>query len=111
MAATTVQVQFLEPHHLKLVFSLDASQPERFTLLKSSDGISFFSAATYESLRRKKIIELRVPLKDLGFHLGSTVHLVIKVLTAGLERERLPQYHPLALRVPDPSFEATMWKT
>src|SRR6185503_7341942 len=43
MAATVVQVQFLEPNHLKLVFSLDDSQPERFTLFKSSDGISFFS--------------------------------------------------------------------
>ena len=109
-AAPVVQVQFLEPNHLKLVFSLEPSAPERFTLFKSSDGISFFSAATYESIRRRKIIELRAPLKDLGVQLGSTVHLVIKVLTAGLERERLPPYHPLTLRVPDQSFEATMWK-
>jgi alpha-amylase/alpha-mannosidase (GH57 family) len=110
MAAPVVQVQFLEPNHLKLVFSLEPSEPERFTLFKSSDGISFFSAATYESIRRKKIIELRVPLKDLGVKLGSTMHLVIKVSDAGLERERLPPYHPLTLRVPDVSFEATMWK-
>ncbi|HEY3196887.1 MAG TPA: glycoside hydrolase family 57 protein [Nitrospirales bacterium] len=110
MAAPVVHVQFLEPHHVKLVFSLEPSEPECFTLLKSSDGISFFSAAMYESIRRKKIIELKVPLKDMGVQLGSMVHLVIKVSDAGLERERLPPYHPLTLRVPDVTFEATMWK-
>jgi hypothetical protein len=36
--------------------------------------------------------------------------MVIKVMDGGLERERLPQYEPLVLQVPDETFEATMWK-
>ena len=109
-ATLMVHVQFLEPHHVKLVFPLDLSEPARFTVFNSSDGISFFPGGTYESIRRKKIIELQVPLKDLGFQRGSTVHMIIKVLDGELERERLPQYQPLALHVPDETFEATMWK-
>ncbi|MEP6600486.1 MAG: glycoside hydrolase family 57 protein [Nitrospirota bacterium] len=108
--APVVHVQFLEPHHLKLVFALDLSEPARFRVLKSSDGISFFPGGTYDTIRRKKIIELMVPLKDLGLRLGSSAHIVIKVMDGGLERERLPQYEPLVLQVPDETFEATMWK-
>jgi hypothetical protein len=89
---------------------LDLTDPPRFIVLKSSDGISFFPGGTYDTIRRKKIIELEVPLKDLGLRLGSSAHIVIKVIDAGLERERLPQYEPLVLQVPDETFEATMWK-
>ncbi len=38
------------------------------------------------------------------------MQLVIKVLEGGLECERLPADGPLTLRVPDETFEATMWK-
>jgi hypothetical protein len=79
-------------------------------LFKSADGSNYFHAGTYETIRSKKIIELMVPVKDLGFGPGSLVHLVIKVLEGGLECERLPTHGPLTLRVPDETFEATMWK-
>src|SRR5207245_11424413 len=106
--APMVHVQFLEPHHVKLVFALDLSEPARFRVLKSSDGISFFPGGTYDTIRRKKIIELMVPLKDLGLRLGSSAQLVITVMDGGLERERLPQCEPLVLQVPDEPCEATM---
>jgi alpha-amylase/alpha-mannosidase (GH57 family) len=103
-----VVVQLLEPHHAKLVFRLDA--PEELRLFKSVDGINFVLDGVYDSIRRKKIIELAAPLKDLGCNPGSAAQLVIKVLEGGLERERLPPSQPLTISVPDETFEAKMWK-
>ena len=65
-AVEEVHVQFLAPHQVKLVFRMDVPELDRFTLLKSLDGITFFSEGTYDTIRRKKIIELGVPLKDIG---------------------------------------------
>jgi hypothetical protein len=110
MAGRMVQIQFLEPNHIQLMFALDETEPDRFSLFRSAAGTNFFHAGTYETIRSRKIIELMVPVKDLGLSQGSVIHLVIKVLEGGLERERLPTYGPLALRVPDETFEATMWK-
>jgi alpha-amylase/alpha-mannosidase (GH57 family) len=105
-----VQVLFLEPRPVRLVFALDLPDPPQFRLQESVDGSTFSPGRAYETIRRKKIIELAVPLKDLSIDLGSQIQLVIKVMEAGLERERLPQHQPLVLNVPDHTFEATMWK-
>jgi hypothetical protein len=103
-----VVVQLLEPHHAKLVFRLNA--PEKLQLFKSIDGINFVPERVYDSIRRKKIIEFAVPLKDLGCDPGSAAQVVIKVLEGGLERERLPSSQSLTISVPDETFEAKMWK-
>ena len=107
---TEVHVQFLEPRPAELVFALNQPDPPQFTLHGSVDGINVLPVRAYDTIRRKKIIELAVPLKDLSVELGSEIQLVIKVMAGGLERERLPQHQPLVLKVPDHTFEATMWK-
>src|SRR2546426_1784612 len=44
------------------------------TLFRSSFG----TARTYDSIRRKKVIELAVPFKDLGFGPGMQVRFVVR---------------------------------
>jgi hypothetical protein len=105
-----VHIHFVEPRPVKLVFRLDLPDPPQFTLWASSDGSAFSFVQTYDSIRRKKIIELAVPFKDLGVHPQARVHLVIKVMRGGLELERFPRDRPLAFTVPDHTFEGSMWK-
>jgi hypothetical protein len=103
-----VQVEFLEPHHTRLAFFLNA--PAEFTLLTSRDGTTFHPERGYRTISGKKIIELAVPLRDLGLEPRAEARLVIKILEAGLERERLPGHQPLVITVPDHTFESMMWK-
>ncbi len=105
-----VHIHFVEPRPVKLVFRLDLPDPPRFALWAGADGSAFAFVRTYDSIRRKKIIELAMPFKDLALHPQARVHLVIKVMRGGLELERFPRDRPLAFTVPDHTFEGSMWK-
>jgi len=68
------------------------------------------SGRSFDSICRKKIIELAVPLKELGLDPGMRAQWVVKVVRDGIELEQFPRYPPLVLAVPDHTFEATMWR-
>src|SRR5206468_11254646 len=53
-----VLVQFIEPRPAKLIFRLELPEPPLLTQMHSQDGTSFGIARTYDSIRRKKVIEL-----------------------------------------------------
>ncbi len=105
-----VHVQFLEPSAAKLIFRLALPDPPQFVLWLSPDGTAFSPARSFDTIRRRKVIELGVPFKELGLHAGMRVHLVIKVMQGDLEIDRIPQHRPLAFTVPDQTFEGMMWK-
>lgn len=105
-----VHVHFLEPRPAKLVFRLDLPDPPQFTLRLSPDGTAFEPARSFDTIRRKKVIELAVPFKELGLHTGMRVQLVVTVVRGDLELDRIPHHRPLAFTVPDQTFEGAMWK-
>jgi len=105
-----VHVQVIEPKPAKLVFRLDLPDPPQFTLWLSRDGTAFEPARAFDTIRRKKVIELAVPFKELGLQAGMRVQLVIKVMRGDLELDRVPHHQPLAFTVPDQTFEGAMWK-
>src|SRR2546428_411301 len=71
-----VQVFFRDPPPARLFFALDLPDPPQFRLQESVDGSIFSPGRAYDTIRRKKIIELAVPLKDLSIDLGSRIQLV-----------------------------------
>jgi alpha-amylase/alpha-mannosidase (GH57 family) len=105
-----VQVHFIDPKPAKLVFRLDVPDPPRLTLWLSQDGTAFSPAHSFDTIRRRKVIELAVPFKRLGLLAGMRVQLVVKVMRGELELDRIPHHRPLAFTVPDHTFEGTMWK-
>jgi len=105
-----VHVQFIEPRPAKLIFRLDLPEPPLLTLMHSQDGTSFGTARTYDSIRRKKVIELAVPFKDLGFGPGMQVRFVVRVMQGDLELERIPHERHVTFTVPDQTFEGAMWR-
>jgi hypothetical protein len=105
-----VHVHFIEPTPAKLVFRLDLPDPPQFTLWLSPDGTSFTPARSFDTIRRKKVIELAMPFKELGLQAGMRVQLVVTVMRGDLELDRVPHHRPLAFTVPDQTFEGAMWK-
>ena len=56
------------------------------------------------------VIELALPLTDLGASAGSRLSFAVALSdAAGAERERHPSRQPIELRVPDASFGARNW--
>ena len=55
------------------------------------------------------IVEIALPLKDLGFAPGDRFHLLVRLLREDAEADRLPRYGDLELEVPDESFERVHW--
>ncbi|TLY21699.1 MAG: glycoside hydrolase, partial [Nitrospirae bacterium] len=110
LGAPEVHVQFIEPRPAKLIFRLDLPEPPLLTLMHSQDGTSFGVARTYDSIRRKKVIELAVPFKDLGLDPGTQVRFVVKVMQGGLELARIPHERHVSFTVPDQTFEGAMWR-
>jgi alpha-amylase/alpha-mannosidase (GH57 family) len=105
-----VHVQFSEPRPAKLIFRLDMPEPPLLTLKHSQDGASFSVARTYDSIRRKKVIELAVPFKDLEFGPGMQVRFVVRVMQGDLELDRIPHERHVTFTVPDHTFEGAMWR-
>jgi hypothetical protein len=105
-----VHVQFIEPRPAKLIFRLDLPEPSVLTLMLSQDGASLTAARTYDTIRRKKVIELAVPFKDLGLDPGTHVRFVVKVMQGDLELDRIPHERHVSFTVPDQTFEGAMWR-
>src|SRR5207245_7209589 len=105
-----VHVQVIEPRPAKLIFRLDLPDPSQFTLVHSPDGSSPPSTRTYDSIRRKKVIELAVPFKDLGLDPGMQVRFAVSVMQGDLELERIPHEQHVTFTVPDQTFEGAMWR-
>ncbi|MEK6602892.1 MAG: glycoside hydrolase family 57 protein [Nitrospirota bacterium] len=105
-----VHVYFIEPKPARLVFRLDLPDPPHFTLWLSADGTAFEPARSFDTIRRKKVIELAVPFKELGLQAGTRVQFVVTVMQGDLELDRIPAHRPLAFTVPDHTFEGAMWK-
>lgn len=93
----------------KLVASLAPAGAESCTLL-AADGGPYAEIGSSPSMRRRKIIELAVPFKDLRAEPGQQWRLSVVVTEHGLEIARYPFHQPVIFAVPDRDFEAMMWR-
>jgi hypothetical protein len=57
-----------------------------------------------------QVLELALPFKDLHLEEGHVVQMTWIVRRHGLEIARYPRHQPVALTVPGPEFEATVWR-
>ncbi len=94
----------------KLTFSLAPPGPDSFTLFVASSGGPFAQVGRFTSICRREVIELAVRFKELNLEAGQDVRMSVIVMQDGLEVERYPRQHPVALTVPDQDFEARMWR-
>jgi hypothetical protein len=57
-----------------------------------------------------RVLELALPFKELHLEEGQILQMTLLVRRHGLEIARYPRHQPVALTVPGPEFEATVWR-
>ena len=106
-ATTELHVQTTHSHY-KATFPL-ATGVDHF-LLWSSTTQGFQAVGRYTTIAARQIIELAIPFKDLALQEGQAFSLGLVLTEDGLEIDRYPRHHAVALTVPDRNFEARMWR-
>ena len=56
------------------------------------------------------VLELALPLTELGAAAGASISFFVAVYQAEFETERHPEHRPIELTVPDDLFEARQWR-
>ncbi len=56
-----------------------------------------------------QILEVGIPLADLGVHPGDPLSFFVSLLQDGQALEQYPAHHPLDVRVPGADFDARLW--
>ncbi len=106
---TTTEVHIQTTHsHYKATFLLSTGI-DHF-ILWSSTTQAFQEVGRYTTIASGKIVELAIPFNDLALQAGQDFCLSLVLKEDGLEIERYPRHHALALTVPDLNFEARMWR-
>jgi len=106
-----VEISLLCPRQtFRLSFSLASTGTDYFTLSHGSSPDSWREIASYPSIARRTVLELGVPIKDLGLEPGQEVRLSLMVLEHNLEVARYPYQNPTTLIVPGPEFDAASWR-
>ncbi|WP_447979534.1 glycoside hydrolase family 57 protein [Candidatus Nitrospira bockiana] len=93
----------------KVTVSLAPPGPDHFTLSRRTEQ-GWAEIKTSRDIARRKIVELAVPYKDLQLQSGEALQLSLVMLQDGLELERYPRHHAVAVTVPDETFDARMWR-
>ncbi len=94
----------------RLVCAMDPVGADRFTLSHETETDRWQEVGSYQSICRKTILELAIPIKDLQLEPDQELHLHLVVLEHGLEMARYPHHQPATLTVPGPDFDAAMWR-
>jgi len=55
------------------------------------------------------VVEIALPCGPMGWKPGDEVHLFVRVMEGESERERWPDQGYIAMRLPDPDYEARQW--
>jgi len=109
------------PDPERIAFSIHFLAPEEARLDLRLDGggcaVRRFERADGEWAERPfageaafdEVVELGVPFAAMGWRPGGEVHLFVRVLEDGGERERWPVQGYLAVHLPDADYEAARW--
>jgi hypothetical protein len=94
----------------KLSFLLDPSRPPAVIVSRATPSGASGDATFSGTMRRRAIIEIAVPYKDVPLEVGQTMRVTVVVLEHNLEVARYPYHNPVVMARPDDDFEATMWR-
>ena len=95
--------------HYKVEYPLFSGALQDFTAW-SRQGDAFRKIGRFESIASRSIVELALPFHAVALHAGEAFTLSLVLTQEGLEIERYPRHHAIALTVPDHNFSAHMWR-
>lgn len=95
-------------HSYRLEISF--SSPDHYVLAQRREDGSWQEMSRSERIATDQLMELALPFKELHVEQGQTLHMTLLVLGNGMEVARYPRHQPVALTIPGPEFEATVWR-
>jgi hypothetical protein len=93
-----------------LSFSLDPSRSAEVGISRATAPAESQKAHFSGSMRRRTIIEMAIPYKDVALDVGQEMRVTVVVLEHNLEVARYPYHNPVIVARPGDDFEATMWR-
>ncbi len=104
-SAFSLEITFQEPAGFVLKSNVLTRDGAQTCTLTSPDG----SSTTRPALACAEVIELSIPLADLGLAPGATVAFQIRLLENGLERECYPESVPIQFPLLTAESELENW--
>jgi len=95
-------------HSYRLEMSL--AFPDHYVLSQRRDDGGWQEMSRSVQIAWHHVLELALPFKELYVEEGQILQMTLIVRRDGLETARYPRHEPVALSVPGPEFEATVWR-
>ncbi len=86
------------------------TSPDHYVLSERRDDGGWQEVSRSTRIAWHQVLELALPFKELQVEEGQILHMTLIVRRDGLETARYPRHQPVALSVPGPEFEATVWR-
>jgi len=86
------------------------SSPDHYVLSQRHDGGRWQYVGRSDRIVWHQVLELALPFKELHLEEGQVLQMTLLVRRHGLEIARYPRNQPVAVTVPGPEFEATVWR-
>jgi hypothetical protein len=107
---TTFRANFILPQHRAIVIPhLKRGQPE-CQIWDTNPDAKTKTLGMVEAIQFDQIVELAVPLKQLGWSQNQDVAFFVQLLGGQVELERHPELGTLNFTVPDELFEVENWR-
>jgi alpha-amylase/alpha-mannosidase (GH57 family) len=106
----TVQVTFPDVNRmLHFKWYPGNSEPVEFTLYEPTPTGECAPSKTYSTISSGKIIELSIPIKDIGLIPGDFARMHVSIIRRGLELKRYPLQGLISFEIPDETFHLKVW--
>ncbi len=101
----SLSVQFHEPAGVTLKTGTLTRQGLQDYLLTKADG----TVVTLKNLASAEIVELSIPLAEMGVGPGAQVHFQVRLSEDGIERECYPESVPIQFPLLSEEFSLQNW--
>jgi hypothetical protein len=92
------------------VAPLERGRVQAILSSETGDGATRGAPIPLEAVAFREILEIRVPLGDLGWKPRQQAGFRVEMLAAGVELERHPEAELITVQIPDEEFESANWR-
>ncbi len=108
-AKASLRVNFVDPTHRALIIPQFAPNTITAELWLTEPDASYRKLSDIVSIKLDRILEVEIPLAELGWRKREMAAFFVQVLDQDVEVERHPDIGTLSMTVPDDLFAAENW--
>lgn len=109
-AKTVLRANFVVPHHRAMIVPHLKHKQTKCELWETNPDAAPAKLGKIEQIKFDQIVEIGVPLTQLGWDQDDQVAFFVQLLDGDVELERHPELGTFSFTVPDDEFEVTNWR-